>query len=932
MTQQVTTNLLKSSKLIADEFTARMCDMEGTVQIIAEALQDRIVGYPDAGWRDDRNVPFFDMDSQRNVYPYNATPPPMDWDIERNVNEANAFEHAQEREAWVPYAPVSSASGSWFIQGACDPAVDSTTSLSYYPNCTAANNDFATGGVVQPTAEAEFLHEKAGDLTLFLKPLFESQSNAILLGIYFLNDGAGATLLYPGLVRDGSSEPYVSIGCDWLREINPNTGRPFANEAAIARCHPAGSLVPQREYNPMERDFCRHYARQPDRIMWHGPFRANGNGVPIMTIGRSVFDRLTGEFIACVGVDMALSDLSKDLNTDSLNENAELALVRFDDGIVVGDSLNSIAQTGDVSLHVTETGIISNTTLVSFQQAVNFSQPWTAEEVDQAYQSLALPCVFGLITAYPLPTPPNTYDPNYKPQFLVIHAIGYDVFNVVNDIQEAINQDVGEIYMLTVGLGVFGIIVVMAIVWCVARMLTQPLLFMESVAWRIVNHADKRSGDALHVTGEDEMAATIRCTPKTEINELVTEFRKMIQGFSGTGASKVADSALHEIRNELTWHSDFQQLYSRNDKRSSFRCTGAMNGSVTSELTDEESSGPSSDARGLLTRPLTAPLKPLDEHSAMIVPAPVKRNRSRLISSPAGAKVGWDEVMELDMVQPHRSSLFWWIVVLIVIPLLLTNAVICAIVSQDIVTIIPYWVTAAEESSYQLELEALRMTASWKASLMSALVYESVRDLHLMTRMAGWTLFGAVKRSGSFVDIDSATEECKAYAPNECPYYSSDRVPCACEWHDLHEAICTSYNETYARYLQKGFFAVQRQDIDPVTGGMSNATSFPAIGGSPETTLWQSLANISLIPGYDEGAAAAGYRTTYDRIRVGSALAAVDYPIYNYATSSGRQKTSLGLYRSFDIDGLFMGWSGCGYTYAVSDSSTLACSILASSD
>jgi hypothetical protein len=109
--------------------------------------------------------------------------------------------------------------------------------------------------------------------------------------IAFANQGAGSILHYPGNIREGTAPPYVSIGCDWMRTINPFTNESLGTEEEIARCHPNGTLVPQREYNPLERDFCRNAALQFGNIDWYGPYLSNGYGIPLMFIGKAVFDR-----------------------------------------------------------------------------------------------------------------------------------------------------------------------------------------------------------------------------------------------------------------------------------------------------------------------------------------------------------------------------------------------------------------------------------------------------------------------------------------------------------------------------------------------------------------------------------------------------------------------------------------------------------------
>jgi hypothetical protein len=292
MRSQVIQNLVQSSEFEADIFTAYMNSLEGHVQIMVEATRERIAGYPDEGYEDDRHVPFPDMVSGSNKYPLKSPPAPLDWDINVNVNPSNAEEHLQERAIFALMYQISSESASYFIQGACDPAETNSSSLRYYPNCTEANNDIETGGVLAPTNTSKWIHEKAADLVVFLKPLFESNPVVILNGVYFHNSGAGATIEYPGNVREGNRDPYVSDGCDWMREINPHNGKPFATEEEIARCHLEGTLVQQREYNPVERPWFKDFVLNSGQVRLYGPFKATGGGIPLVIMGRAIFDRM----------------------------------------------------------------------------------------------------------------------------------------------------------------------------------------------------------------------------------------------------------------------------------------------------------------------------------------------------------------------------------------------------------------------------------------------------------------------------------------------------------------------------------------------------------------------------------------------------------------------------------------------------------------
>ena len=289
---QVVRNVDVSTANIAEKLTATFKTLEGTVQIMAEITQDRMAGYKDDGWEDDNAVPFFDMESGRNVYPLKSPPLPLDWQVDANIYQYNAEEHLQDRAFWINgpanEGSVSSVSSSYIFQGVCNPSVSDPDVAGYYPNCTDENNNVTSGGI-KPTSTSKALYDKAADLGVLLKPLFEAQPFIFSAGIYFHNEGAGASLNYPGY-RIGTGPGYISTGCEWMRNINPYTNEPFGTDEEIARCHPNGTMVSLREQNPMERGYCEAMASKPDHIVKYGPFVAI-NRIPTLQIGRSVFDR-----------------------------------------------------------------------------------------------------------------------------------------------------------------------------------------------------------------------------------------------------------------------------------------------------------------------------------------------------------------------------------------------------------------------------------------------------------------------------------------------------------------------------------------------------------------------------------------------------------------------------------------------------------------
>ena len=80
--------------------------------------------------------------------------------------------------------------------------------------------------------------------------------------------------MFPGFVVD-NSQGYTSIRCDWMNATNAvkASSSTIGTAAHIARCHAAGEQIANgREYNPMERGWCRDQALNPGRDMSDGPY------------------------------------------------------------------------------------------------------------------------------------------------------------------------------------------------------------------------------------------------------------------------------------------------------------------------------------------------------------------------------------------------------------------------------------------------------------------------------------------------------------------------------------------------------------------------------------------------------------------------------------------------------------------------------------
>lgn len=597
-------------------------------------------------------------------------------------------------------------------------------------------------------------------------------------------------------------------------------------------------------------------------------------------------------------------------NIDGIN----MVVAKYGDNTIFADSRKGLMM---ANMHVAESGFISTDNLESLLNAVNYSIAWTPSGLQRTLEENV---VFGdsvMYTAYPVPLPPREYDPSfsYKPYYWVLYSINYNVFKVSEDVDDAIQREVRQMMAISVIMGIVGMALTYLILRVVSKRLTDPLLWIQHVAWSIVNH-DERGPSELFVLSDDDSDAPGRhrkWAPATELTELVREFRVMIQGFSGKGPAKLAKPEIFEIPNQLTWQSVYQQLYARStraiDERRLVRIppgnrssTSAVGISSSSLVEDEES-----EVAGV-------------GDTCQIIPAPPMKNRDPNVK--IASLRGEDALFHnLDgKIQTCRSSLFWWVFILVALPLICTNVMICALISSHTLEIVGDWTRAVGDHSQELEVKALNTSATLKATQVSMAISGVVRDLYLMTRVAGWLFFGGIPRSDSFTQLESAANECRGYDwENRCPVYNDfERTPCDCSWEDLSDPLhnkCRWVNGTAggSRSLQKLFFFCQAEDADETTGSRVKASSFldgsRNASKSPETTMFWD--EIDVVPGAFKGSGAAGFETTYDRIRVSSAMAVAEIPLCNYATVIGKSKHFIASYTAFDSDGMMTGYRGC---------------------
>jgi len=589
-----------------------------------------------------------------------------------------------------------------------------------------------------------------------------------------------------------------------------------------------------------------------------------------MTFGRSIYDRVTNNFIGCVDVSVSITDLVNTIQNSKVGETSEVSLVRWSDGTVVASSLwVPIIANLTAKVYQTDFGMgIDEEKFDSITQLVDFSSYWEPKEVQTAFEVKAIFEVNNRIfSAYPIPTPPKEYSETYRPEFMVIVSIEKDeLYQSAKAMGEKIDEDVSILIRSTLIVGFSGLAVVCVVLFLVAHHLTTPLAWVECVANKIVKNAGEGLNDEILYSPELSSVKDNICTPKTEITKLVHEFQTMVKGFSGSGTAIVVRDRVKERVNHFRIIPELYTLYWEGVNA---RAGDAVEGT------------------------------------------PCRQNLERhVIFQDETENIG--PTFELARkVRVCRSRLFWWIIFLLVTPMILSMVIISLLVSKDMKRELPTWLEDVKSMSARLEILTINNTAFLRAIYAEELIKKPISDLHVLSRIAGWLFFGALERSDSFTTLVTGTEDCKAYMPDAtytCPFLlNTSLAPCDCSWNNPSGVECQIYEDIDSRYLQRLFYSGQSQDVDEL--GTRRNTSYPAVAATPTaTSFWN---NVNATPGSSIGKNASGYTTTYDRLRVVSALSVIQIPLHNYYLTDQNQ---LGTYIGFDADGMLTGYAGCDYS------------------
>ncbi|CAB9506181.1 expressed unknown protein [Seminavis robusta] len=976
-----------SARYTAETITKKFNNYVTASALLRQATMDRIVGYKHESntflspETTDRWIPFLDSDTGAPIYPLD-TPEllRLDWNVSTNIHTAqDAQEHLQGRKSWFPEKlQVSTAYAAYFMQGACDPTALEQDDPAFYPNCTHANNNLETGGVVSPSPTNRFLANKAKDLVFLLKGLYESHVKVKQLGVYFANSGAGSYVKFPAHIRDGAGT-YTTIGCDWLRRtINPYTRKFMGTAEEAARCHPYSrtnstqNIVPLREYNALERPWCVRQAKSRDGTpVSTGPYKDASSSADatiwVLTFGHGVFDRLTQEFIGCTLIDVTLADLRDVLDSVQVGVTSSVALVRWQrqdeiqgdtarEGMVIACAncqVDPLQQTE--LLHVTNPKLglgVDEVLFAQMQSLVDYNQVWDPDDVRRRYNQTVYTNDGRLIMMSPIPYLPSEYDPFYRPEYMIVMTISEaEIYGDSNRMEAVIRGDIRTVIRDICLIGVSGLVLIFGFLTWISRTLSKPLTWMQETTARVITNA---GGDDLAAgTGNNTTAHMAQCSPRTEVTVLLSEFEMMMDGFSGTGAAEVADARINEVENKFVWREAYQVLYPYNFRKNEIESDDdsvqernriADTVSVTTQVTLLSALTENSLVQSYITQPYselaqnltksvssianasyTAGMERLPEWAQKLLNAgtvesddlpdyivsPPKVNQGRNMKNTETGSVDHNKPIEVS----SSSRLFWWVTLCIGVPILGTATAVVWMGQEWIRSNLGDWLEDVKASSYDLEQDAIVTATLSRSAYGEEVMFRFTRDLHIYARTAGWLLFGALTRSKGFTTLRTGAEECKVYEKGTCPF-QDNRVPCDCAWNDPYatEGQCTNYSASPLAYLgsrpyQTSWFEGQRTDIDPETGARVSAASYNKTSATPDGTAWWS--DPSELPGAEKGSSAAGYATTYDRVRVLSAMAAIQFPLYNYYPGRDEER-HLGSFIGLDADGMMFGYVGCG--------------------
>lgn len=622
----------------------------------------------------------------------------------------------------------------------------------------------------------------------------------------------------------------------------------------------------------------------------------------------------TNHFIGWVVVHISMQALTAYITEYKLGRNySDVAIISMETGQIYADTLNLTV--GEPNVALNSTRFISTADYSKIEEKISsiVLQKMNGLELENELSEWILESEEGqLYLLYPL------HPGSEEMKNVIIHRVSDDIFKDLQETENAIEDEFRYALRQALTILATGILFTFGFVFTVAQSLTKPFLWMERLAWGIVNHSDRYATGSIQYCLQNEPSISCKWLSAKEIVELVNEFRKMVNGFSGSGASRVADTELFEIQNKITWQSDFRKIYTKTSSENGLSFLNELFKENNKEIInvfhhdskngvklDDEPSLPSTADNASNEDSQGSPSLVQNTNTRYSVhPAPPKLRNVSNIKTSTDKDGKWHHLLN-SKVEPRKSSLFWSILLLIVLPLIIANLFAGIAITGNLSEINVKWLDEMEMMSLSLEIKTLQSIVGSKANQASARLQILSGHLHLLSRLAGWLAFDAINRSDAFPQTDVGSQECRDHNPtsSSCPISSV----CPCEWGDLdlYNLTCTPESDNssmHLRRLQHRHMFGQKHDTDKIYG----------YADTPANTSWWS--DFAEIPGADFGSDASGYSTTYDRVRVLSAMAVLDIPLYNYARRNGHEQLFVGSMIAFQ-NGSGSGYRGCRQSY-----------------
>jgi hypothetical protein len=850
--------LASSSQIIAESLTAQLNHLKGLPAILTEVTRDRFIGYPDhPGYDNDTLVAFVDHQSGKNVYPLKARKfLPLNWEFDiLEITEENASEYLNGREHWFDNDDVGTSSACMMFQGNCNPELKDPAKKGYFPNCTIANNDHSGGGIIQPTSVYKSIYEKSSDYaTAVLKPLFESHDVVKSVGIYFANDGAGASVYYPPVTVDGTYK-YTSAGCNWLLQPNPFLpSKTIGTNEMVSRCQPNGTDVETYFYNPLERDWCREQALDPSKVQIYGPYEDAFSPYLVMTVGQAVYDKITSEFIACTLADVSVKDMAKEVEGFNVMEASEISFVKWNDGSVVA-STKWKSNSSDLLSEV-------KSSLFNL-----IKQEFTAHlKEGHSIFEFIVNTKEKIVSFSPVPLPLST-DSQYVPEFAVLLSFEREkVYAQVDELDDNVETSIQNVLHQIIIAGVVGIFVIFLSISLISMYLAIPLQWISDIGSQMIQSV----GNSDKKLDFHKISSWLRFSPKTEITSLVRRFQRFVKRFSGIGSAKLHMFKGMEIKNHITKHEDLMSLY---QERSDNDFIGNY------EL---EPSNPVCSQLGVTS----------------FIRLHHGPNIHNLDVNSSHYSNFYHEQDIFDKTNFCSSPLFWWILATIAIPLTLLMIGISSYVIWSVSHQLPFLTTHVKDTFINFELRSLSTLAVSRANFAANVIAPVIRDAHLLNRISGWLSFGALDMALSVSSMVNVQKKCDNNAfdgAHKCTYYQEkSELPCECsqpmENKSFVKKTCSQRN-TDLPALQRVWW----------------------IGESMEnTTLRSEISSLQTNIDINSNRNAS----TIDLLHLSSSLSVVRIPLFNYIVES-RPKGTIS-FSVFENGGIVSGYSGCEYVLPTS--------------